>query len=122
MKGSLSRLLAGLMLWTTILSAAIILSGLAWYLSAHAGDVPADRIFSGEPHDLRDPVAMVRHALDWQANGERRSVIMIGVVLLLIGPVLRVGLAGLGYALGRDRFYAGVSGFVLLVLLISFLW
>ena len=119
---SLSRLLANLMLWTTLLSAAVILGGLVWFLAAHAGDVPGDHLFSGEPRYFRDPVEMVRHALDWKVNGERRSLIMVGVVLLLAGPVLRVGLAGIGYALGRDRLYAGVSLFVLIVLLISFFW
>jgi hypothetical protein len=119
---SLSRLLAGLMLWTTLVAAAVIFAGLVWYLAAHPGDTPGDRLFSGEPHYLRDPVEMVRHALDWKAQGERRSLIMVGVVLLLAGPVLRVALAGLGYALQRDRLYAGVSLFILLVLLLSFFW
>ncbi len=122
MKDSLSRLLASLMLWTTSVSAVVILTGLVWYLASHSGDLPGDHLFSGEPRYFRDPVEMVRHAWDWKANGERRSLIMVGVVLLLAGPVLRVGLAGIGYALGRDRLYAGVSLFVLVVLLISFFW
>jgi len=43
-------------------------------------------------------------------------------VLLLLGPVLRVGLAAWGYWTERDRLYAGVSAFVFLVLAVSFFW
>ena len=47
---------------------------------------------------------------------------MIGVVLLLINPVVRVGVAAFGFSLQRDRLYAAVSLFVFVVLLLSFFW
>jgi uncharacterized membrane protein len=47
---------------------------------------------------------------------------MIGVVLLLINPVVRVAFAAFGFAAQRDRLYTLISLLVLVVLLVSFFW
>jgi uncharacterized membrane protein len=47
---------------------------------------------------------------------------MIGIVLLLLNPLVRVAFAALGFSLQRDRLYAGISLLVLAVLLFSFFW
>ena len=44
-------------------------------------------------------------ALDSGDVGHRRSLIMIGVVLLLINPVVRVAFAAFGFAAQGDRLY-----------------
>lgn len=121
MKGFQARL-AGVMLASTLVAAAVIAAGLAWYLVAHPGAAANDHLFRGEPRYFRDPVAMVQHALSASGDGHRRSVIMIGVVLLLIGPLIRVGLAAWGYLREGDRLYAAVSAFVFVVLVLSFFW
>lgn len=114
--------LARVMVTSTLISAGVIALGLGWFLFTHIGAPPGDHLFSGEPKYFRDPLDMVWRALDLSAVGHRRGLIMIGVVLLLLGPVLRVGLAAWGYWTERDRLYAGVSAFVFLVLVFSFFW
>jgi uncharacterized membrane protein len=114
--------LARLMVVGTLLAAVIMLAGLVWYLGSHVGLKPGDHVFSGEPKYFEDPVSMVKRALDLKEVGHRRSLIMIGAVLLLINPILRVALAALGFAAQRDRLYSAISLFVLAVLLFSFFW
>jgi uncharacterized membrane protein len=115
----IQRLLARLMIWGVVAAAAVMLCGLAWYLAAHAGAPPGDHLFRGEPRYFESLPAMLQRALDWQADGERRSVLMIGIVLLLLNPFLRVAFALLGFAAQRDRQYAAISAFVFAVLLFS---
>jgi uncharacterized membrane protein len=117
-QNSLARLMVG----GTLIAAAIILAGLIWYLASHVGLKPGDHIFSGEPKYFENPVSMVGRAMDLNEFGHRRSFIMIGVVLLLINPVLRVAFAVLGFAAQRDKLYSAISLFVLGVLLFSFFW
>ena len=112
--------LAKVMVAGTIMSAAIILAGLSWYLLANQGLKAGDHIFSGEPKYFENPVSMVKRAFNLEEVGHRRSVIMIGVILLLISPVIRVAFALCGFALQKDRQYAIISLIVLLVLLFSF--
>jgi uncharacterized membrane protein len=114
--------LARVMLSGVLIAAAIMGAGLIWYLATHEGSPPGDHLFRGEPRYLENPIAMIQHAFDRDADARRRSLIMVGVVLLLINPVVRVALAVFGFAKQRDRLYALISLFVLVVLLFSFLW
>jgi uncharacterized membrane protein len=118
----LQNVLARLMLGGVMLAAVIIVGGFAWYLSAHWDTVPGGHVFSGEPSYLVDPIEMGRQALAVGMVGERRSVVMIGVLLLLLNPLARVAMAAFGFLAQRDRLYAGISLLVLGVLLFSFLW
>jgi len=114
--------LARVMIAGTLLAAGIITIGLIWFLVTHAGTLPGDRIYSGEPEYFKNPVTIVQHALQIHEIGHRRSLIMIGIVLLLINPIVRVGFAVFGFALQKDRLYTAVSLFVFAVLLFSFFW
>lgn len=113
----LEDLLAKIMLYGVLIAAVVMLAGGVVYLALHAHARPVDHIFSGEPADLRHPVAMFRDAL----RGSDPAIIQIGVLLLLLNPVVRVAFAGAGYAMRRDWLYAIVSTVVLAVLLYSFL-
>ncbi len=114
--------LAKVMVGGTLLAAVIMLAGLVWYLSSHTGLKPGDHVFSGEPKFFENPVSMVQRALDLREVGHRRSLIMIGVLILLLNPIVRVGFAALGFAVQKDRLYTGISLFVFGVLLFSFFW
>lgn len=112
--------LARVMVIGTLISAGIMLAGLCWYLMANHGLKAGDHIFSGEPKYFENPVSMVQRAFDVKETGHRRSLIMLGVTLLLISPVVRVMFALFGFILQKDRLYAAISLIVFVVLLISF--
>ncbi len=115
-------MLARVMVFGTLISAGLITIGLVWYLGTHVGQNPGDHIFSGEPKYFENPVGMLQRAFSVHEVGERRSIAMIGIFLLLLNPPVRVFLAGLGFLLEKNRMYAGISALVFLVLLLSFFW
>ena len=104
------------------MAAAIMGAGLVWFVATHEGMPPGDHVFSGEPKYFENPVEMLQRALDLNAVGHRRSLIMIGVVLLLINPLIRVAFAAAGFAAQRDKLYTGISLLVFAVLVLSFFW
>jgi uncharacterized membrane protein len=114
--------LARLMLSGVLTAAAVMGAGLIWFLATHEGLPPGDHIFRGEPKYLENPVSMIQRTFDLEDVGHRRSLVMIGVVLLLINPVVRVAFAAFGFAAQRDRLYTLISLLVLVVLLVSFFW
>ncbi len=114
--------LARLMLGGTLIAAAIMLAGLMWYLTANPGVKSSDHVFSGEPKYFENPVQMFQRAIDIKEVGHRRSLLMIGILLLLINPALRVAFAALGFVAQKDKLYAGISLFVFAVLVFSFFW
>jgi uncharacterized membrane protein len=105
-----------------LLSHAIMAAGLIWFLATHDGMPPGDHVFSGEPKYFENPISMVQRAVDPTGIGHRRSLIMIGVVLLLINPPVRVAFAAFGFAAQGDRLYTAISLIVLAVLIFSFFW
>ena len=118
----LQNSLARVMLTGVLVAAAIMAAGLIWFVATHEGTPPGDHIFSGEPKYFENPVGMLQRALDLNTVGHRRSLVMIGVVLLLINPLIRVAFAAVGFAAQRDKLYAGISLVVLGVLALSFFW
>lgn len=100
-----ARLLQG----GVLLAAIIVTAGSLVFLFRHAGDPTHYRSFHGEPHALRSVHAIVAGAL----TGDGRAVTQLGLLVLIATPVARVALAGLGFALERDRLYAGVALLVL---------
>ena len=118
----LQNSLARVMLTGVLVAAAIMGAGLVWFVATHEGMPPGDHVFSGEPKYFENPVEMLQRALDLNAVGHRRSLIMIGVVLLLINPLIRVAFAAAGFAAQRDKLYTGISLLVFAVLVLSFFW
>jgi uncharacterized membrane protein len=116
----LQNSLARVMLTGVQVAAAVIGAGLIWFVATHEGMPPGDHIFSGEPKYFEDPIAMLQRALDLKSIGHRRSLIMIGVVLLLINPLIRVAFAAVGFAAQQDKLYTVISLGVLAVLVLSF--
>ncbi len=112
----LRLLLSRLMIRGVVLAAVTMFVGGVVFLSHHAGQPPGDKKFTGEPADLRHPVAIIRAALE----GNDDCLIQAGVLLLLFNPLVRVALAAWGYAAARDRLYAGVAALVLVVLIVSY--
>jgi uncharacterized membrane protein len=118
----LQNSLARVMLTGVLVAAAVMGAGLIWFVATHEGMPPGDHLFSGEPKYFENPVSMLERAVSLKAIGHRRSLIMIGVVLLLINPLIRVAFAAVGFAAQRNRLYTVISLTVLGVLLLSFFW
>ena len=118
----LQNSLARVMLTGVLVAAAVMGAGLIWFVATHEGMPPGDHLFSGEPKYFENPVSMLERAISLKAIGHRRSLIMIGVVLLLINPLIRVAFAAVGFAAQRNRLYTVISLAVLGVLLLSFFW
>ncbi len=117
---SIQNALARLMLVGVLVAAAVMLLGLILFMPSHAWIQEGDKVFTGEPSCLRDPAAMAASALHPGTEGHNRSIIMIGVLLLLLNPVARVAFAAAGFAAQRDSLYASISLGVLAILIASF--
>jgi uncharacterized membrane protein len=118
----LQNSLARVMLTGVLVAAAIMAAGLIWFVATHEGMPTGDHVFSGEPKYFENPFSMLQRAFDLKAVEHRRSLIMIGVVLLLINPLIRVAFAAVGFAAQRNGLYTVVSLVVLGVLVLSFFW
>lgn len=112
----LRLILSRIMIWGIVLAAGVMLAGGVIFLAHHAAQAPGDRKFTGEPGDLRHPVAIFKAAL----KGNDDCLIQVGVLLMLLNPLVRVAMAAVGYAVSKDRLYAGVAAFVFAVLVVSY--
>jgi uncharacterized membrane protein len=97
-------------------SALVVLAGGILYLKQFGGAQPNYRHFHGAPAGL----VSVHGILSGLSQFDTRSVIAFGILLLIATPICRVIFGVVGFALLRDRFYAGVSAVVLGILLFSF--
>lgn len=114
---NLEGLLSRVMLVGVLLAAAVLLLGGGIYLASHGRDAVGDHIFTGEPAELRHPMAIVEGAMQVHP----RALIQLGVLLLLLNPILRIFLAGVGYVGLRNWTYVVVCLILLVVLGGSFL-
>ncbi|MDA8162862.1 MAG: DUF1634 domain-containing protein [Desulfobacteraceae bacterium] len=98
-----------------LIAAATVFAGGIVYLT-HFGDIaPNYKFFRGEPADLRSVGEVVRDTITF--NG--KSLIQLGLLLLIATPVARVAFSILAFAVQRDRLYILVTVFVLAVLVFS---
>ncbi|MGH9411537.1 MAG: DUF1634 domain-containing protein [Vicinamibacterales bacterium] len=104
------RLALGIVLRGGVLLAAAVvgLGGIA-YLARHASAAVAYRQFKGEPESLRSISGIVRGAFAF--NG--RSVIELGVLLLIATPISRVVFSLVEFALEKNGRYVVITGIVL---------
>jgi uncharacterized membrane protein len=98
-----------------ITSASVVLAGGLWHLARHGLAIPNYHTFRGEPQGLRSVAGV------WQGvmRLEPRSVIQLGLLLLIATPIARVAFSVVAFAVQRDRVYVALSAVVLCVLLWS---
>lgn len=65
------------------------------------------------PHTLGEVVKSLRH-------GEGRGIVILGLILLVATPVLRVAVSILGFVYERDLIFVLITSTVLMLLLLSF--
>jgi uncharacterized membrane protein len=97
------------------LAAIVVLVGSCLYLAQGHGVAPDYRHFHGisSPADRIHPLYVMNH---WDS----RSIIRLGILLLIATPIVRVAFCLYSFAVQRDKIYVLVSSVVLLVLLYSF--
>ena len=98
-----------------LLAATVVLFGSVVYLVRHHGAHVAYGAFTGEPSDLRSIRGIVAGTLRFHG----RSVIQLGVLLLVATPIARVVFSAAAFAKQRDWMYVGLTAVVLSLLLFS---
>ena len=98
-----------------LLAAATVFAGGVLYLVRHHADRINYRTFIAGVPNTRSVTGIVRSA----EEGNSEAIIQLGLLLLILTPVARVGIAVVGFLLERDRLYAVVSLVVLLILAFS---
>src|ERR1700685_4353412 len=97
------------------LAAVVVFIGGVLYVLQARGVAPDYRDFHGIPSPPdRIPPLMVGH------HPDSRSIIRVGILLLVATPIMRVAYCVYGFAAQKDKIYIVVSSIVLTVLLYSF--
>ncbi len=98
-----------------VVSALVVFAGGVFYLAGYGNDVPAYKVFRGEPADLRT----VSGILDDVLSLRRTGLIQFGLLLLIATPVIRVAFSIVAFGLERDWIYVVVTAIVLSILIYS---
>ena len=108
--------LVGRVLQTGVtVAAAIVFAGGVLYLARHGAEPQDYRIFKGEPAELRGLLGIEVGAAQFHG----RSVIQLGLVLLILTPIARVALMGFAFVRQRHATFVVVTLIVLGVLFYS---
>ncbi|MGC8469575.1 MAG: TSUP family transporter [Acetobacteraceae bacterium] len=92
-----------------LLSVAVIVAGMGYYFALLFGGYGPDPAF---PHTLAGLARGLSH-------GQPLAIVVLGLLVLLATPVLRVGVSVVAFALEGDRTFVAITLFVLAVLLFS---
>jgi uncharacterized membrane protein len=108
----LEVLVAKLLRAGVLLAAVVVLAGGALYLVHHGRESVHYASFESEPEDLRSVEGVVASLPALRA----RTVIQLGLVLLIATPIARVALSIAGFVKERDWLYVGITLVVLSLL------
>lgn len=97
------------------MAALLVLIGGCVYLVKHGQETVEDKIFHGEPAELRSLEGIIAGAKTFGG----RALIQLGLLVLIATPVARVGYCLFAFIKQRDRIYIVVTTIVLAVLLFS---
>ena len=112
---SIEHMVSKLLRTGVLISGLVVLAGGVYFGIRHAGERADFHTFKGEPSIDRILHQNVLGALDLRA----RSIIQLGILLLIATPILRVAFSLIGFALERDKAYVLITSIVLAVLLYS---
>ena len=98
-----------------IISALLILFGGLLFILRHTSEIPSFKTFSGQPERLRNVETIINEAV--QLRG--RSVIQLGILVLIITPVLRVIFSFIQFIIHRDWRYTCITALLMVILLYS---
>ena len=107
--------IAGMLRFGVMLSAIVVFIGGILYLRHPGETAPTYRHFIAEKAPLLDLSSVFHKAMHFDA----RSVIMLGIMILIATPILRVAFCIAGFARQRDRVYMLISSSVFAILIYS---
>lgn len=108
-------IMGNLLRYGVLASVTIVVIGAFFYLFQHAGDKPQYRQFLGEPKRITEFGTVWKTAL----QGRGRSIIQIGLFVLMATPIARIVFSIIGYILEKDYLYIIITLIVLSVILFS---
>jgi uncharacterized membrane protein len=108
-------MIAALLRTGVLVAGAVVLAGGCYYLAAHGTETADYHKFGGQPEADRLVQRIVAGAIALRP----RSVIQLGVLLLIATPILRVAVSLVGFAMERDRQYVTIAAIVLALLVYS---
>ena len=110
------NLLGKLLRIGVMVSATLVAIGGLLYLIRHGMEVPSYHIFRGEPAAFRVVPDIALEALTFE---RRRSIIQLGLLVLIATPILRVIFSAYAFIRQGDRIYTFITLLVLAILLYS---
>jgi uncharacterized membrane protein len=111
----LERIVSKVLRTGVFVSALVVLAGGIYYLIRHGTELVHYRTFLGQSSADRN-VGQVLHGV---IGLRARSIIQLGILLLIATPVTRVAVSLVGFAFERDRKYVLITAIVLAILLHS---
>lgn len=107
-----------LLLIGVLVSFAMVLIGGSLYLLKHGTDIVHYQSFHGEPQVYKSITDIFSDAFTFSSLG----LIQLGLLILVITQVLRVGLTAWLFIQLRDNVFVYISLFILFVLIYSLIW
>ncbi len=104
-----------LLKWGVMLAAAVVMTGGLLFLSKHGGEHLNYHIFQG----AKSPLRSFEGILNGVKHFERKAIIQLGLVMLILTPIARVALSIFAFFKERDWLYVVISSIVFIFLLIS---
>ncbi len=112
---SIERMVSVVLRVGVIISGLIVLSGGIHYLLAHGRETEPYHVFAGAALMDRTVPGILRGVFTLRS----RSIIQLGLVVLILTPILRVAFSLVGFAIERDRKYVVITSIVLTALIYS---
>lgn len=100
-----------------LLAASVVLLGGVVYEIRHGSEMINYATFHGEPEEFRKVPAIIQGAISFHG----RSIIQLGLLLLIATPIARVLFSAVAFVFEKDYLYVVVTLIVLAVLLYSLL-
>jgi uncharacterized membrane protein len=113
----IEKIMGNLLRYGVILSAIIVIIGAVIYLFQHGNALPNYKEFAGEPKGITEVKKVWKTAFD----GRGRSIIQLGLLVLIATPIARIIFSIIGYIFEKDYLYIIITIIVLSVILFS-LW
>jgi uncharacterized membrane protein len=111
----IEQIMGSLLRYGVLASMVVVFTGAVLYLLQHGHEAPSYRQFRGEPKRLIEIKQVWQTAL----QGRGRSVIQLGLFILIATPIARVVFSVIGYVLEKDYLYILITLVVLSVILYS---